>query len=173
MDNPVCERSYETIGVDDLRRLARIALADLDDLFTRMPQSWGHYRNRMLLLAFCQGAALHYVAGGHGVKDFDVWAFFRAHPSGPFPWRRNGARDFGPSRFGRHPGMPRFAGRRVDVWGRSIEAQPTEDGVGALRRYLFEGNTESARRLAERPVVAIGEGPDFGRVIWPAAGALA
>jgi hypothetical protein len=34
------------------------------------------------------------------VKDFDVWAFFAEHPARPFPHRRRGRKDFGPSRFG-------------------------------------------------------------------------
>jgi len=35
----------------------------------------------------CQGAALHYVNGKNGVKDFGVWSFYAQHDDWPFPPR--------------------------------------------------------------------------------------
>ena len=35
----------------------------------------------------CQGAALHYVNGRNGVKDFDVWSFYAQYNDWPFPAR--------------------------------------------------------------------------------------
>jgi hypothetical protein len=42
------------------------------------------YDKRVIAVALCQGAALHYVDGKTGVKDFDVFTFYAAHPEGPF-----------------------------------------------------------------------------------------
>jgi hypothetical protein len=78
MNDVVCEYSLERITSADLRRLATLALDYFDDLFKRRPYASGRFRGRLLMLALCQGAALHYVDGLHGVKDFDVWGFFRA-----------------------------------------------------------------------------------------------
>src|ERR1700727_1064079 len=61
-----------------------------------------------LCRALYQGAALHYLDGKNGVKDFDVWSFYAALGDGPFPYRWRGTADFGPSRFGRYPGDPPF-----------------------------------------------------------------
>jgi hypothetical protein len=72
----VCEYSFERITKADLRPLAALALDYFNDLFERRPHPSGGFRGRLLLLALCQGAALHYVDGSHGVKDFDVWGFF-------------------------------------------------------------------------------------------------
>ena len=32
-----------------------------------------------------RGAALHYVNGRNGVKDFDVWSFYAQYDDWPFP----------------------------------------------------------------------------------------
>lgn len=62
----------------------------------------------------------------NGVKDFDVYMFYAAHPTGTFPYRWRTEADFGSSRFGRYPGDPEsFRGRRVDLIGRSLDVFPT------------------------------------------------
>ena len=76
----VVERSFEQITKADLRCLGEIACGYFDDLFGRKPDSSGRFRGRLLLLVLCQGAASHYVDRSHGVKDFDVWGFFKSLP---------------------------------------------------------------------------------------------
>ena len=162
------EYSLERITKADLHRLATLALDYFDDLFKRRPHVSGRFRGRLLMLALCQGAALHYVDGLHGVKDFDVWGFFRALPDASFPSRGvHGRRDFGRSRFGRHPDTDRYEGRRVDILGRSIDVGREEDAIGAVRRWLANGpRGSSAWHLAKRPVIAVYPEPIFGREIW-------
>ena len=160
-------RSYGPIEREDLGRLARIARLDREDLFARKPR----YRalgERLICVALCQGAALHYVDGENGVKDFDVWTFFAAHPDHPdYPWRRRKAVDFGDPKFGRSPDKPHFTGRHVDLLGRSLRVAEDADPAAILREYLTEGRTATARRLAEKAVVLL-EPPDrLGAVVWP------
>ncbi len=162
----VCEYSLERITKIDLRRLATLALEYFDDLFERRPYPSGRFRGRLLLVALCQGAALHYVDGRHGVKDFDVWGFFKALPNVSFPPRGHGRRDFGPSRFGRHPD-DHYEGRHVDILGRSIDVGLREDPIEAVRRWLANGlRGSSAWHLAQRPVIAIYPEPILGRQLW-------
>jgi len=160
-------RSFAQITRADLKRLARLGLEALDDRFRRRAYSRA-YANRLLALCLCQGAARHYVERDRrtdanqiwgGVQDFDVWAFFCEIPDQPFPYRgRVGTKDFGSSKFGRNPDDdPRFLGRRIDVMGRSIGARRSESRMAAIQRYLQEGQTATARELAQRPVV----------VLWP------
>jgi len=52
---------------------------------------------RPLSVALCQGASWHFVGKGNGVKDFDVWSFFREISGQPIRRRRLVTRDF------RHP----------------------------------------------------------------------
>lgn len=160
-------RSYKKIALEDLKRLAEIARWDREDLFRRIPR-WGRlYADRVLCVALCQGAALHYVAGQTGMKDFDVWTFYRAHPAAPFPAQRLQTADFGDPKFGQSPDKPEFVGRRVDLIGRSIRCRASDDPLESLQAYLSSGRTQSARCLAEKAIVLL-EPPDrCGQIIWP------
>lgn len=55
----------------DLNRLAEIARLDQEDFFARKPR-YRVLRQESVCVALCQGAALHFVDGENGVKDFDV-----------------------------------------------------------------------------------------------------
>lgn len=63
-----CAYSFERVTKTDLRRLAALALDYFDALFEHKPYASGRFQGRLLLLALCQGAALHYVDGSHGLK---------------------------------------------------------------------------------------------------------
>ena len=168
-------RSFEKITRDNLRRLSSLALADFQDFFHRH-QRWRPYRQRLLLICLCQGASSHYVTPRRGlatdrkggVNDFDVWGFFHARPNDrPFPYRRHGRQDFGPSKFGRSPkDKARFTGRPVDVLARSIEKQRSENPIQAVQRYLQTRRTKTMRLLAQRPVVVLWPSKKRGRIIW-------
>lgn len=163
-DSP--HRSFETIGLADLQRLADLAMGDLISLFERSQHSARH-RDRLLMLCLCQGAAEHYHNGDRGIKDFDVWAFFEGGLPTAFPPRRIGRVDFGVSRFGRNPeDGPGYLGRRIDVIGRSIDTRIGEPPATSVSRYLAEGRTTSAARLAQRPVIALTPATEIGKLIW-------
>lgn len=160
-------RSYERIAYGDLRRLAEISRQDRVDLFARKPR-YRVLEDRLVCVALCQGAALHFVDGESGVKDFGVWTFYAARPGDPaYPWRRRACRVLGDGRFGLSPVEPGFAGRYVDLLGRSIEAGGEGDPVEILRRYLSEGRTASARALARKAVVLLEPSDLLGTVVWP------
>ena len=160
-------RSYEPILDDDLRRLGEIAAADRASLFERRPETGRLYSDCLIAVCLCQGAGLHRVNGSNGVKDFDVWSFFQAHAARPFPYRRNATSDFGDPKFGTTPGNEHFAGRKVDLIGRSIPVEPGWDVLTALRSYLSEGRSASARHLASKAVVLIEPEPMLGTIVWP------
>jgi hypothetical protein len=168
-------RSFELITRADLRRLTKLAVGDFDGFFRRHKR-WRPYADRLMLICLCQGAARHYCDPKRtfaseregGVNDFDVWGFFRKRPNlQAFPYRRHGVQDFGPSKFGRSPNdEQRFTGRRIDVFGRSIETRRSETPIEATQRYLRENHTNSAGHLAKRPVVVLWPENDCGRIIW-------
>jgi hypothetical protein len=162
-------RSYERITRVDLKRLLRIARLEREDFFSRHKEYAILYRKRVLCAALCQGAALHFINGGTGVRDFDVWTFYAEHPEASFPHWHSERYDFGASRkFGRLPDAPEsFRGRPVDLAGRSIGASPVDDPIEALQHYLRRGSTPVARRLAGKAVVLIEPEPLAGYVVWP------
>jgi hypothetical protein len=163
------DRSLERIEAGDLLRLDALAADAEAELFSRNPQGSGRYAGHLLGRALCQGAALHYVNGRNGVKDFDVWSFYAEYDDWPFPARWRGTRDFGPSKFGRYPGDPqRYAGRRVDLLGRSLPVQPDGDPAVALRGCLAGRRTTTAKELATKAVVLIDPENRAGEIVWPA-----
>jgi len=162
------ERSLEPITRVDLKRLARIAGADRADFFSRHPEFAILYGRRLLCAALGGEAALHYLNGLTGVSHFSVWSFYAEHPEAPFPFRQPGRADFGASKFGRASHAPQgYAGRRVELRGRSIDAAPGDDPVEALQRYLKAGATRSARELAGQAVVLIEPESALGAQVWP------
>jgi hypothetical protein len=166
------ERSLALIDGGDLLHLAQLAADAEEELFQRNPRGSGRYSGRLLCRALCQGAALHYLNGSNGVKDFDVWSFYAEIDGWPFPPRWRGTRDFGPSKFGRHPGdPPRYEGRRVDLLGRSLPEPSDNDPTDALRQYLTSRRTSTAKALAAKAVVLITPRNRAGEIVWPVTSA--
>jgi hypothetical protein len=161
------ERSYERLTKSDLERLGQIAALDRQELFRRKPDLARLYGGRLVAVALCQGAALHYLDGKNGIKDLDVWSFYRAAPERPYPYRRRGVADFGDPKFGTSANQPQFVGRSVDLLGRSIDARDFSDPVEVLREYLRSRKSESARLLAEKAVIIIEPASILGAVVWP------
>jgi hypothetical protein len=148
-------RSYVPISAADLAKLADIERADRKDFLLRRPE----YRARVVLVALCQGAALHYVDGKTGIKDFDVWTFY-AKERGKHPYHplRHTKADFGPSKFGR--------ARRVDLLGRTIK--DLGDPIESVRKWLKEGKPKSsAWYLAQKAVIVLEPAELRGQVAWP------
>jgi len=160
-------RSYQKITMEDLKQLGQIARRDRENLFKRKPGLGQLYSGRLFAVALCQGAALHYLDGKNGIKDFDVWSFYREAPERTFPYRRLVHMDFGNSKFGKTDDTPKFIGRRVDLLGRSLRATDFSDPIGVLRTYLAQGKTTSAKRLAQKAVILIEPEAFLGSVVWP------
>lgn len=163
MPRPHSSRSYEKITRQDLKKLAVLEVADREDFFARRPR-WRVYANRVLCVALCQGAALHYLDGTTGVKDFDIWTFYAAHPTG-FPYRRRAHADFGSPKFGRS--REDYVGRRVDFFARALPSRPSSDPVEALQRYFLEARSGSARKLAEKAAIIVEPTPLLASIAWP------
>jgi len=165
------ERSMEPIRPEDLQRLADLAFKDQATFLGRYPDIAEVYRDRLLCVALCQGAALHYIDGRNGIKDFDVWSFYRDAAARPFPRRRPGvSRDFGDPRFGTSPDAAHFRGRRVDIFVKSFEVPDDAPFDAAVRHYLRAGRTLTARCLSQKPVVVVCPSEARGRVLWPLQG---
>jgi hypothetical protein len=159
------ERAYLPIERSDLERLAAIAEADRNDLFARRPHL-APLAELFLCTALCQGAALHFVDGRNGIKDFDVWTFYRADAKHVFPPRRVVDHDLGYRKFGLSANRDNYIGRRVDLIGRSIPCVPDDTPVTALRRWFISGG-RSPGFLSEKAVVLLAPANYLGFVVWP------
>ncbi len=149
----------------DLERLADIARQDREDFFYRQPEWAKFYRDRILCVALCQGAAQHYIDSTTGINDFDVYTFYEAHTQKAWYAKRIKSYDFGDPKFGKSKDRPDFIGRRVDCLGRSLTLFGDEGVETALRRYLREQKTETYRLLSYKAVVLLNRCAEklFGR----------
>ncbi len=81
-------RSHLPLRRVDLERLRDLAVEDRLS-FLRRHEDWGRaYSGRVLCVALCQGAAMHYLNPGVGINDFDVYTFYAANPARR--WYANG-----------------------------------------------------------------------------------
>ena len=161
----VSERSMETITEEHLRRLIKLATRDRQGLFSRNPHLTV-YKDRILMVALCQGAAQHYIDATNGIKDLDVYTFYAEAPGLKYPFRRRGVADFGRSELGTHPDHPEV-GRHVDLLGRALDVSPTTDPVWAVRNYLKQGRSATAKELAAKAVIGLEPAYLFRTVVWP------
>ncbi|HVY04497.1 MAG TPA: hypothetical protein VHB46_00850 [Burkholderiales bacterium] len=161
-------RSFERITKTDLKKLARIAASERDDFFGRHPEWAMLYRKRLVCVALCGDAALHFTNGTTGVERFEVWSFYAEHAEAPYPHQQTSRADFGESKFGRDAMNPdAYEGRRVDLMGRSIDCRPGDDPIVSLQNYLRSGETPSARELREKSAVLIDPEEFTGYLAWP------
>lgn len=165
-------RSFAPFTDEHLKRLVSIARSDQKSFFERHPHL-GEYRDRLLLIALCQGGALHYLDGKNhaakpnGVKDLDVYTFYAEHPGIPWPYRRHVVSDFGESEFGYHPDKrDDFVGRHVDLMGRALPVESNADPVPAVREWLATSQNKTPALLREKAVVGLYPARYRGRVIW-------
>lgn len=164
--SPSGTRSRKPITRVDLKKLLFIAQSDVQEFFDRNPRH--PYKDRVIAVALCQGAALHYVDGKNGIKDFDVYTFFARHPRRGYsvPHRRILQVDFGPSKFGRWGKEKRtFEGRHVDLLWRGIPYSHQGNPVWAIRDWLQEGSYRSTPWWLRQKAVVMLQ-PMFGSVIW-------
>jgi hypothetical protein len=166
-----CDVSFELFTDDHLHRLTRIALDDQAAMFDSSPHL-AVYRDRMLLIALCQGGAEHYITGKWGVKDLDVYTFYARYRTVNMHPQRHTVKDFGESEFGYRPadlqdGKRRFVGRAVDLLVRSLPVEPDADPIAAVRHWLETSKNETPQRLKLAAVIGLYPDRDRGRVIWP------
>ncbi len=160
------KRSKELITKADLKKLLKLASEDIIQFFQRHPRYSKPYKGKQLLIALCQGAALHYMDHKNGVKDFDVW-FFYPKKTIDLPYRRRGVIDFGKSKFGKHPDDKDLNGRRIDILMRSDSFFNIQDPELALSNYLIRKKSKTSKLLAQNAVVGLYPDSVFGKVLWP------
>lgn len=71
------QKSLEIITDEDLKILIKLAREEHKNFFKRNPELESYYKNSLLCILLGQGAALHYYNGKYGVKDFDVYLFYK------------------------------------------------------------------------------------------------
>ena len=164
----VIERSQEPITNDDLKELYFGSVKRLNEYFvTGQGEKWQCLYNfeQPLAVALCQGAAKHYYDRKNGIKDFDVWFFYPFNQK-HLPYRTIWTWDYVNSKFGRHPSIAGYEGRKVDVIVRSIRSYANDNPVKTIHRYLQYEDTTSSKELAKKAVVMLYPESLLGDVVW-------
>ena len=161
------------------RAMAPITKADLKDLLNGSVNclkeyyiygkgiKWNKLYNikKPLVVALCQGAAMHYYDKSNGIKDFDIWFFYPFNKK-HLPYRTIWNWDYTNPKFGRHPSISGYEGRKVDVIVRSIKNYTSKDPVKTIYQYFESENTASSRELAKKAVVLLSPTSKLGETIW-------
>ena len=158
----VLDRLHAPLTPDHLRLFAKLAVDEHEDFFHRNPAAALIYRSRFLAAALCQGAALHYLGRGNGMKDVDIHLFYEQHPD-----RRQVARKVRSIVME----VPGFGERKVDfiktVVPSAFVTHNRRDLVVLLRAFLTAQPTDNASHLAEKAVVGLVPESILATVIWP------
>jgi len=153
-------RSYDNFADGDLAYLADVASRSLLRFVARHPKH-RTLPDRLMCMLLCQGGALHYIDGRNGVKDLDVWSFFRDDGHSPqFPYRRREEVPYERANF-------QNSLRKIDILGRTLATSPGSDPIVLVQNYLASGKTETAKCLAEKAAVVLLPVQRQGEVIWP------
>jgi hypothetical protein len=164
----VLERSLELLTESDLIDLYEGSVNRLHKYFLEgQGKKWTDLYDieQPLAVALCQGAAMHFHDKVNGIKDFDVWFFYPFNQT-HLPYRTYWNWDYKNPKFGRHPLIPGYSGRKVDVLIRSIKAYTANDSVETIHQYLEYENTASSRELAKKAVVMLAPRKMLGKVAW-------
>lgn len=153
----------QPVGRQELRALVALAKTEERFFFERNPHLVRPYRDRLLAVALCQGAALQYLRCGYGVKDFDVHFFYAQNPSKP---RLSRAVKRISASVGRFSDVP------VDFIRTVVRVDDAKRTVAQrIKFFLEEQPTANAMHLSKKAVVGLMPNALFERVLWrPAAG---
>lgn len=162
------ERSLETITINDLKELYAGSIKRLHEYFiTGQGKKWQKLYNieQPLAVALCQGAAMHFHDKVNGVKDFDVWFFYPFNET-HLPYRTIWNWVYKNPKFGKHPSIPGYSGRKVDVIVRSIRHYSKQNPIKTIHTFLQYEKTATSKALAKKSVVMLHPNSILGEVVW-------
>ena len=167
-------RSKEKITHEDLKILQKLALDDYKEL-SKKHTKYNKIKKNRLAIVLAQGAALHYCDDKTGIRDFDVYSFYKKSPV-RYPFRRRVVKDFGNDKFGTSylnhskPSTKEkykdFKGRLVDIMGRDLDYNKGETYVKTIHNYLETPQSLTPFFLSEKAMVVLWPEKDLGKIIW-------
>jgi hypothetical protein len=146
----------------ELEALSALAVAEEAGFFSRNPHLVAAYRDRLLAVALCQGAALQYLGRGYGVNDFDLHFFYAQNPE---KQRLSRAVKRIWATVGSFRNVP------VDFIRTVVPNRAGSDPKSApehIQQFLHARSTANAAHLSEKAVVGLLPRELFGATIWPA-----
>ena len=149
------------VAQPELEALGALATTEEAGFFARNPHLVSVYRDRLLAVALCQGAALQFLGRGYGVNDFDLHFFYAQNPENP-RFSRAVKRIW--ANVGSFRNVPVDFVRTVVPKTASQESSSLE----RIREFLRARPTSNAWHLSEKAVIGLLPRELFGATIWPA-----
>lgn len=151
------KRLYITLTKRDFKQLRELSLKEHKDFFKRNPHLKSIYYNSLIGICLCQGAASHVLNHEVGIKDFDIWHFYK-DKSVKFPYRAHKRIEGG------------YKGKPVDFLKRAIPrhiCNSYSNNPGkAIIEYLCEKNTKTKNLLLEKAIIGLFPNKIFGKILW-------
>lgn len=149
------------VTLGHLKILKNIAEKECNSFFERNPHLVKYYKDRLIAIALCQGAALQYLGKGYGVKDFDIHFFYLQNPlklrlSRTVFRIESNIVDFGE--------IPIDFIRTVVPYN---IANTIDNPVSIIKRFLEVCPTSNAYNLSKKAVVGLFPSNILGKIIWP------
>ena len=136
------EKSFEPITEQDLKELVKLTLIEHETFFKRKPEYESFYKNTLLAIVLGQGASSHYRDGKYGIKDFDIYIFYKEHPEKRM-WIRRVKKI--------KSNLEKFGNPNVDFMRKAIKTKyidGNEDNIEKIiLRFLSESKTQTAKFL--------------------------
>ena len=153
----------QPVTMEELRCLAKHARMEEKAFFTRNPHLVEPYRERLILVALCQGAALQFLGCGYGVKDFDIHFFYAQNPD-----KKRLSRAVKPYK----EDVGDFSNAPIDYIRTVVpNAQPClkpEEVIQTVQEFLRRKPTANAYHLSKKAVIGLYPDEVFEKQIWPA-----
>lgn len=155
-------RTYEKLTKEDLKEIEQYAKEELKRFLNK--EKYKVYENKLIAICLCQGAAQHFVDGKTGIKDIDVWFFFKEDKDVKIPNFKNMRKSVSKK-------FTNIGEKRIDFLKKAIkediinksESEKPED---ILKSYLQNGHTSSSKLLAQKSVVGLFPPDIFEKIIW-------
>ncbi len=147
-------RTYPKLTCDDLKNIRDFVLSvELPRFLSMKEEKYSVYRDKLIAIALCQGAALHFIDKKNGVKDIDVWFFFEEDEKVKIPHRNNMLKSYCIE-------CPNFGVKRIDCLKKMISLTiigmaGSKDPLQVLRTYLKHAGTQTAYFLSQKPCIIL------------------
>lgn len=152
------ERSYWVLTEADLTQLRQLAHEEHEEFFRRNPRLGAFFRKSLIGICLCQGAASHYLHPAIGIKDFDIWHFYRENKDSSFPYRAHKSIEGG------------YRGKRIDFLKRAIPESTCEQYPGQPGRtilsYLHQRDTRTKAELLKKAIIGLWPSSILGETLW-------
>ena len=154
-------RYYEKLTTDDLKEMRDYALRELERFCQIGQGKYSIYKEKLVAICLCQGAAKHYVYQKNGVEDIDIWFFFEEDENVKIPHIGNMRKLIWAT-------LTKLGTKPFDFLKKMIPLDfvVENDKSKTIHNYLERCKTRTAEILSEKPIVGLYPDEVFGKVLW-------